>query len=296
VAITWLADVLRGTGLTVVEHAGWKTRTAGGSWSPGYGVVHATAAPRTQSDETQAGIVRDGHSTLDGPIAHALVDRAGRWHVLAAGRCNTTVVGTAGPYKGHGNTTALGIEAANDNRAEPWPAVQYDAYVQGCAAIGRRLGWGAERWRGHKEHTPGHKTDPTFDMDAFRQRVQGVLDGDDDMELTDRVPLAPWIRDVFPDLGETISVASALGSNYGHAREAKMIARATLKAVTGGSADAVLAEIRLEGDRTRARLADLLSAAAPAIAAAVVAAVDVELDEAEVGRAVAQTLAVMLAD
>jgi hypothetical protein len=180
VAITWLADVLRSNGLTVVEHAGWQTRTVGGTWTPQFGIVHATAAPSSQSDTDQIRIVRDGRSDLDGPIANACVDRAGRWHVLAAGRCNTTIAGTAGPYEGKGNTYALGVEACHNNLAgTAWPDAQYDAYVRGWAAIARRLGWTTERLRGHKEHTPGHKTDPTFDMGLFRRRVAAVLAGED---------------------------------------------------------------------------------------------------------------------
>lgn len=183
-AITWLADVLRGAGLTVVEHAGWKTRTVGGSWTPTFGIVHATAAPDSQADDTQVRIVRDGRSDLDGPIANACVDRQGRWHVLAAGRCNTTIAGTAGPYEGRGNTYALGVEACHSNRAGAgWPDDQYIAYVRGWAAIARKLGWGPERLRGHKEHTPGHKTDPNFDMAKFRRDVAQVLAGEAD-EMT----------------------------------------------------------------------------------------------------------------
>jgi hypothetical protein len=183
-AITWLADVLRAAGLTVVEHAGWRTRTVSGTWTPQFGIVHATAAPSSQTDTTQIRIVRDGREGLDGPIANACVDRVGRWHVLAAGKCNTTIAGTAGPYDGKGNTYALGVEACHNNLAgTPWPDEQYDAYVRGWAAIARKLSWSADRLRGHKEHTPGHKTDPTFDMGLFRRRVAAVLAGEDD-EMT----------------------------------------------------------------------------------------------------------------
>lgn len=188
--VLWLADVLRAAGLTVVEHAGWKTR-GWEPWDPQCGIVHATAAPATQPDSTQVAIVRDGREDLQGPIAVACVDRAGRWHVLASGRCNTTLTGTAGPFEGYGNQRCLGVEACNDNRTEPWPAVQYAAYYRGWAAICRRLGWGAARLVGHKEHTPGRKTDPTFDMNRFRADVARVLAGEDnEMELTDRVPSA----------------------------------------------------------------------------------------------------------
>lgn len=173
--LPWLADVLRDAGLTVIEHAGWKTRGRPGTWAPRFGIVHATAAPASQSDATQIRIVRDGREGLVGPIANACVARNGVWHVLAAGRCNTTIPGTSGPYGGLGNTYALGIEACNDNRDEPWPDVQYTAYVIGWAAIARKLGWGPDRLRGHREHTPGRKTDPTFNMAAFRTHVAGRL-------------------------------------------------------------------------------------------------------------------------
>lgn len=176
-ALTWLADVLRDAGLTVVEHAGWKTRAVDGSWSPTFGVIHGTGAPRSQPDETQVRLVRDGHSTLDGPISNACVDRAGRWHVLAGGRCNSTLVGTAGPFKGRGNVQALSTEACNDNIGEPWPSVQYAAYVRGWAAWCRRLGWSATHLVGHKEHDPKRKIDPSFDMATFRADVARAIAG-----------------------------------------------------------------------------------------------------------------------
>lgn len=178
--LPWLADVLRAAGLTVVEHADWRTHDRPGDWSPRYGVVHATAAPRSQSDDVQVRVVRDGRSDLPGPIANAVVDRLGRWHVVSAGRCNSTLVGTAGPFEGWGNTYALSTEACNDNLTEPWPDVQYRSYVRGWAAWCRRLGWTASKLVGHKEHTPGRKTDPTFSMAKFRADVAAVLAGEDD--------------------------------------------------------------------------------------------------------------------
>jgi len=188
--LTWLADELRAAGLVVVEHPGWTTHARPGGWDPRFGVVHATAAPRAQADDVQVRVVRDGRADLPGPIANAVIDRQGRWHVVSAGRCNSTLAGTAGPYRGKGNTYALSTEACNDNRGEPWPDVQYASYVRGWAAWCRRLGWNPGRLVGHKEHTPGRKTDPTFDMDRFRADVAAVLAGeDDDMQLTDKVNL-----------------------------------------------------------------------------------------------------------
>jgi hypothetical protein len=171
-----------------VEHSNWKSRTAGGTWTPRFGIVHATAANRQSSDTQQVAIVRDGRQGLSGPIANACVRRDGTWDVISANRCNTTIAGTAGPYEGLGNTYALGVEACNDNGLhsppEVWPAVQYRSYVRGWAVIARRLGWGVDRIRGHKEHTPGHKTDPTFNMSLFRMHVEQVMAGRD-----------PWIEE-----------------------------------------------------------------------------------------------------
>jgi N-acetylmuramoyl-L-alanine amidase len=180
----WLADVLRAAGLTVVEQPGWRTHRRPRQWRPTYGVVHATAAPRSQSDEEQVRVVRKGRSDLPGPIANACVDRRGRWHVISAGNCNTTLNGTAGPFNGLGNRHALGVEACNNNGLEgepfePWPEAQYRSYVRGWAAICRKLGWTEANLVGHKEHTPGHKSDPTFSMKRFRADVADVLAGKD---------------------------------------------------------------------------------------------------------------------
>jgi hypothetical protein len=207
--ITWLANVLRSAGLSVVEHSGWQTRERPGDWTPQFGIVHATAAPRGQADATQVAIVRDGRSDLRGPIANACVTRDGTWHVLAAGRCNTTLAGTAGPYAGKGNAYALGVEACNDNLAEAWPAGQYEAYARGWAAICRQLDWTPDRLRGHKEHTPGHKTDPTFDMPKFRAHVQTLLQWRPDMG----VDLTPYWGDrVHATLGNTWTLLERLAA------------------------------------------------------------------------------------
>lgn len=266
-AITWFADVLRAAGLTVVEHAGWKTRTVGGSWTPTFGIVHATAAPDSQSDTTQIRIVRDGREGLDGPIANACVDRAGRWHVLAAGRCNTTIAGTAGPYVGKGNTYALGVEACNDNLGGPWPDVQYRAYVAGWAAIARKLGWGPERLRGHKEHTPGHKTDPTFDMAGFRANVARVLAGEDDADvLTDQQ--AQQLRDSHFTLAKAINNPTGAGTVPLHVWAEWMTVMVKTLAVDGGVDPDDLERIEAAA---RAGAAEGVAAAADSLAAAIVA-------------------------
>lgn len=254
-AITWLADVLRAASVTVVEHSGWKTRTVDGTWSPRFGIVHATAAPDSQADDTQIRIVRDGRSDLDGPIANACVDRAGRWHVLAAGRCNTTIAGTSGPYAGQGNTYALGVEACNDNRGGAWPDVQYRAYVRGWAAIARKLGWSPAQLRGHKEHTPGHKTDPTFDMAGFRANVARVLAGEDDDDMTPQELLNTRIGS--PALGERTFADWLKGGQSAANKVDTLTAKveALAVAVATGTASGLMAKLEEIDDEATERAA-----------------------------------------
>ena len=55
-----------------------------------------------------------------------------------------------------------------------------------------------------------------------------ALTTEDDMDLSDKVRLSAWIRERYPELDETISVRTALGSGYGHARSAKDAAHEAL--------------------------------------------------------------------
>lgn len=257
-ALTWLADELRKAGLTVVEHTNWKTHDRPGTWSPTYGVVHATAAPRSQKDSVQIGVVRNGRADLPGPIANAVIDRNGVWHLVSAGRCNSTLPGTAGPYKGKGNTNALSTEACNDNRGEPWTEKQYQSYVRGWAAWCKRLGWSADRLVGHKEHTPGRKTDPTFSMGQFRRDVAAALAGkdDDDMPYTEgQLQALPWQYKGrgMPGVPSGKNTLWVLGSIYS-------TTQALLRAEAGDDADQIIAEIRAQGDRTLAALVEFQDA------------------------------------
>lgn len=260
----WLADVLRAAGLTVVEHSGWRERGFQ-PWEPRYGIVHATAAPRSQPDADQVRIVRDGHKSLAGPIANCCVDRTGRWHVLASGRCNTALTGWGGPAAGLGNTNLLGVEACNDNGLhqppEVWPAGQYEAYARGWAAICRRLGWPASRVVGHKEHQPGDKSDPLFSMGSFRARVAALIKEDDDVDLKDMVELGSWIPKRWPSGGTAdgkLQVETILGSGYGHARAAnEQSAEAVALAKT---ATAALAKVQAEQAQLSTQLAGLTAA------------------------------------
>lgn len=257
---TWLADVLRGAGVTVVEHTGWRTHDRPGDWSPRYGVVHATAAPRSQSDDVQVRVVRDGRSDLPGPIANAVIDRQGRWHVVSGGRCNSTLAGTAGPFEGLGNTYALSTEACNDNISEPWPAVQYQSYVRGWAAWCRRLGWTPAKLVGHKEHTPGRKTDPTFNMNTFRADVARVLSGEDDVSAEEVFDYK--IRNDYTDEDVDFrtfirSFNNSLARLEVSSREALKTGQAALAAAQGVDDEGIKALIKTTAEAEAARDAEV---------------------------------------
>ena len=52
-----------------------------------------------------------------------------------------------------------------------------DAYQRGVAAILAKVGAGSNMVCGHKEYAPKRKTDPSFDMAAFRREVADLLQG-----------------------------------------------------------------------------------------------------------------------
>lgn len=186
--VLWLPTVLRAAGLTVHEVAGWKTRGAD-SYGPVRGITcHHTAGSRTSTDAGEINTLVNGRPGLSGPIAQLYLSRSGDWHVVASGHCNHNLVGWAGPNEGYGNDALLGIEAQHAGDGEPWTPRQYDSYVRGVAALVRHEapGWDVTvaRVAGHKEHQPGAKSDPTFNMGAFRTRVAQEIE-EWSMALTD---------------------------------------------------------------------------------------------------------------
>jgi hypothetical protein len=221
----WLPAVLRAAGLTVHEVSGWRTRGAD-SWGPVRGITcHHTAGSRTSSDAGEINVLVNGRTGLRGPIAQLYLSRTGDWHVVASGHCNHNLPGWAGPNSGYGNDSLLGIEAQHSGAGEPWTARQYDSYVRGVAAVVRHKapGWDVTvgRVAGHKEHQPGSKTDPSFDMDAFRTRVRAELTterSDDDMlvEKGDTSERVKFWQFVLTALGHPL----ATDGIYGPAMEA----------------------------------------------------------------------------
>jgi len=174
--LTGLADILRGAGVNVVEVAGWKTRGHGVMSSVKGIVVHHTAGPAS-GDYPSLGVVRDGTSSLAGPLAQLGLGRTGTWFVIAAGRCYHA--GSTIDDSIYGNSNAIGIEAegtglpATDSGHGHWPEVQYQSYVKGVKALQKAYGVATARVLGHKEAAvpKGRKIDPNFSMAEFRTKL-----------------------------------------------------------------------------------------------------------------------------
>lgn len=168
--LTDLADACRKSGLTVVEVDGWRSRGHGGMAGVETIAVHHTATSlKASGDYPSLRIVRDGRSDLPGPLAHLGLGRSGTVYVIAAGLCYHA---GATFNRGEGNAYAIGIEAEHDGLS-PWPESLVDAYARLCTALADHYDLPVSDVKGHKEiATPrGRKSDPNFDMDAFRDRV-----------------------------------------------------------------------------------------------------------------------------
>ena len=173
--LTWLADVLRAAGLSVVEEEGWKDRGRGPMSTVRGVMLHHTAGSK-KGNSPSLRLVRDGRSDLPGPLSQLFLARDGTFHVVGAGRCNHA---GAGSWHGaSGNSAFIGIEAENaGDGTDPWPDAQMDAYERGVAATLLHLGLDDVMAVGHKEYaTPrGRKIDPSFDMVEFRENVERIM-------------------------------------------------------------------------------------------------------------------------
>lgn len=193
--LLWLPAVLRAAGLTVHEVSGWRDR-GDDTYGPVRGITcHHTAGSRTATPQAEINVLLHGSNTAPPPIAQLSLDRQGEWYVVASGLCYHNLEGWAGPNEGYGNDNLLGIEAMHSGGTEPWTDVQYQSYVRGVAALVAHKAAGYDvtvaRVAGHKEHQPGSKFDPTFNMDRFRADVRAALNGmeDDMFEARDRQKL-----------------------------------------------------------------------------------------------------------
>lgn len=175
-ALTWLADVLRAAGLTVVEEDGWQTRGHNDMSFVRGVILHHTAGPITGNAPSLDTVIH-GRPDLAGPLSHLVLGRDGTYFVVAAGKCWHA---GAGVWQGvtDGNGSFVGVEAENKGTPDdPWPDVQTAAYAKGVAAILKHIGADSSWCAGHKEYCRpvGRKEDPSFDMNTFRVIVAALM-------------------------------------------------------------------------------------------------------------------------
>jgi len=173
---TDLGDILRGAGLQVAEVPGWRARGHhDGPFEPRALLIH-----------------HDASAAGDSPsAAQCWVDRAGGWHLVAAGRAQHAGAGIGwGMIPAElGNQYSLGVET-DHTTGEAWPPAQLAALITGAAAICAARNWDPHRAiAGHKEYAKGRKTDPGgIDMNHFRDQVAAAATrGDDDVSYDDVV-------------------------------------------------------------------------------------------------------------
>ncbi|KUN76132.1 peptidoglycan-binding protein [Streptomyces griseoruber] len=189
-----LVAALDAEGVTVVEHAGWRThnRNHKGSWGPVNGVIihHTVTSGTTGSVE----MCFNGYTALPGPLCHGVIAKDGTVHLVGNGRANHAGSGDGDVLKAvaaeratlpaphrndtDGNVHFYGFECVNlGDGKDPWPEVQLEAMARAAAALCRAHGWSERSVIGHKEWTDT-KVDPRgFSMAEFRSRVAARLGG-----------------------------------------------------------------------------------------------------------------------
>lgn len=176
--LTDLAEAARKSGLTVIEIPGW--RTHGHAQMSGVRTIvahHTATAASAPGDYPSINVVRNGRTGLPGPLSQLGLGRDGTVYVIAAG---LSYHAGKTHHRDQGNAYAIGIEAEHPGTG-PWPKQQRDAYVRLCAALVDHYGLTVSRVQGHKEVAAptGRKSDPNFDMDAFRADITDILQEDD---------------------------------------------------------------------------------------------------------------------
>jgi hypothetical protein len=182
--LTWLADVLRAAGCTVIEHGDWKHHGRDGNFNPNSIMIHHDASP---AGETSHGweVIYYGREGLEGPLSQLWLDFDGVWHIIAAGRANHA--GEGGPWgvipKDAGNTYAIGIET-DHTTGEKWQGGQKSEALKGVHALCQKLGINTtaeidRAFLAHKEWAPDRKIDPDpMNMDDARRQLANY-DGED---------------------------------------------------------------------------------------------------------------------
>lgn len=166
----------------------WHKR-GGSRFDPKGFTVHHDASPRG-SDIRH--IIRDGHSTLSGPLANLYLTRKGALVVIAAGRANHA--GRGGWQGLRGNSSVWGLEIANDGTGEPYGDEQLRVVRLLMRAFHEVDGVPVGLVHSHAEWAPRRKTDPAVDpevgsrpwnMARFRSELRQQPDPEPDERWAD---------------------------------------------------------------------------------------------------------------
>lgn len=246
----WLA-ALRAEGVTdIVEMPGWRTNNR--NRIKAFADVHATMIHHTAGEGAGLpGLMFDGRADLPGPLAHDYLDRTGRLYLVGNGRANHAGAVARNAYDAvlnerpvhpypdadeplDGNSLSYGLECENSGaEGRAWTAKQYDVAVRVQAARCRFHGWSANSVWAHKEATRRKPVDPRLDMNDFRARVAERLahepgwnpnEEEPTVDLQSKILLGDWVPQTWPEdeglADRQITVNTALGSGYAHARRA----------------------------------------------------------------------------
>jgi hypothetical protein len=168
---------LLAAGVEILWVPGWETRGAAWTRNPIGIVVHHDASSRKSGEWGSLGVIRDGRSDVPPPLSQFQVGRGldgrPRVAVVAAGRANHA--GKGGPMLGipadSANSWMLGTEVANDGVGEPYTAANLSARLALVRAAAAVCGFAVPHVIGHREWAPGRKSDPVYDLAAFRSQV-----------------------------------------------------------------------------------------------------------------------------
>lgn len=173
-----LADIVRNSGLPVVEVPGWQSRSAGTLFDVVAIICHHTAGAAS-GDYPSLNVVKNGRPDVPGPLAQLGLGRQGEVYVIAAGRANHAGKGSGqGMPTDQANSHSIGIEAESIGNGTDWTSEQRSAYPRLCAALAEAYGVSTARIIGHREWAPGRKPDPVgIDMDQLRREVNAIRGG-----------------------------------------------------------------------------------------------------------------------
>jgi hypothetical protein len=216
------------------------------SYSGGAEAPNFTAKP----DFTAKRLVWFQHFDFD-RSSRALVNKAGGVETNTLNVCQVEIVGTCDPtsHKRWGSTPhlytpdlpdwvirdlAAFAKWAHDHHGVPLTStVTFKAYP-GSYGGGNGVRMSAAEWNAYNGHC-GHQHVPendhgdpgAFPMAAILTAAKGGTtppQEDDDMQLSDQIPLGDWVPQAWPDdkglADKKLAVATALGSGYAHARRA----------------------------------------------------------------------------